>query len=40
MDEIERLHELGRPMLIGTANVDVSETLSRQLKKHGLSTRC
>ncbi|HEY8195750.1 MAG TPA: preprotein translocase subunit SecA [Gemmatimonadales bacterium] len=36
MAEVERLHELGWPVLIGTVNVDVSETLSRQLKRRGL----
>ena len=36
LDEVERLHGLGWPMLIGTVNVDVSETLSRQLKRRGL----
>ncbi|MFL5460267.1 MAG: SEC-C metal-binding domain-containing protein, partial [Gemmatimonadales bacterium] len=36
MDEVERLHGLGWPILIGTVNVDVSETLSRQLKRRGL----
>jgi len=34
--EIERLHALEWPILIGTVNVDVSETLSRQLKRRGL----
>ncbi len=34
--EVERLHQLGWPILIGTVNVDVSETLSRQLKRRGL----
>jgi preprotein translocase subunit SecA len=37
LDEIERLHGLGLPVLIGTVNVDVSETLSRQLKRRGLT---
>ena len=37
MDEIERLHELGRPILVGTVNVDVSETLSRMLKRRGIN---
>ena len=37
LDEIERLHALGLPVLIGTVNVDVSETLSRQLKRRGLT---
>ncbi len=36
LNEIERLHGLGLPVLIGTVNVDVSETLSRQLKRRGL----
>ncbi|HEV8149461.1 MAG TPA: preprotein translocase subunit SecA [Gemmatimonadales bacterium] len=35
-DEIERLHELGLPILIGTTSVDVSETLSKMLKRRGL----
>ena len=35
-DEVERLHKEGLPVLIGTVNVDVSETLSRQLKRRGL----
>jgi preprotein translocase subunit SecA len=34
--EVERLHSLRWPILIGTVNVDVSETLSRQLKRRGL----
>ncbi|HET7040727.1 MAG TPA: preprotein translocase subunit SecA, partial [Gemmatimonadales bacterium] len=36
IDEVERLHTEGLPVLIGTVNVDVSETLSRQLKRRGL----
>ncbi len=36
LNEIDRLHGLGLPVLIGTVNVDVSETLSRQLKRRGL----
>jgi len=35
-DEIERLHALGLPILIGTTSVDVSETLSKMLKRRGL----
>jgi preprotein translocase subunit SecA len=35
-DEVERIHALGWPVLIGTTNVEVSETLSRQLKRRGL----
>jgi preprotein translocase subunit SecA len=36
LDEVERLHKEGLPVLIGTVNVDISETLSRQLKRRGL----
>jgi preprotein translocase subunit SecA len=36
MDEIERLHKMGLPVLVGTTNVDVSETLSRMLKRRGI----
>ena len=36
-DEVERIHKLGWPILIGTTTVDVSETLSRQLKRRGLT---
>ncbi len=35
-DEVERIHALGLPVLIGTVTVEVSETLSRQLKRRGL----
>ncbi len=34
--EVERLHGLGLPVLIGTVSVDVSETLSKMLKRRGL----
>jgi preprotein translocase subunit SecA len=36
LDEAERLHNLGLPILVGTVNVDVSETLSKMLKRRGL----
>ncbi|MEJ2186493.1 MAG: preprotein translocase subunit SecA, partial [Gemmatimonadota bacterium] len=36
MDEIARLHKLELPVLVGTVNVDVSETLSRMLKRRGI----
>ncbi|MEX0907831.1 MAG: preprotein translocase subunit SecA, partial [Gemmatimonadota bacterium] len=36
MDEIERLHRLELPVLVGTVSVDVSETLSRMLKRRGI----
>jgi len=35
-DEIERLHQAGRPILLGTISVEVSETLSRMLKRRGI----
>ncbi len=36
IDEIERLHKLGRPVLVGTISVEASETLSRMLKRRGI----
>jgi preprotein translocase subunit SecA len=36
MDEIERYHEMELPVLVGTTNVEVSETLSRMLKRRGI----
>ncbi|HEX5520453.1 MAG TPA: SEC-C metal-binding domain-containing protein, partial [Longimicrobiaceae bacterium] len=36
IDEIERLHALELPVLVGTVSVDVSETLSRMLKRRGI----
>src|SRR2546428_1711982 len=36
MEEIEREHKRGLPILVGTTNVEVSETLSRLLKRRGL----
>jgi preprotein translocase subunit SecA len=36
VEEVERQHERGLPMLVGTATVDVSETLSRMFKRRGL----
>ena len=35
-DEIERLHKLELPVLVGTVSVDTSETLSRMLKRRGI----
>ncbi len=35
-EEVERLHGLGMPILIGTVSVDVSETLSKILKRRGV----
>ncbi|TFG65648.1 MAG: preprotein translocase subunit SecA, partial [Gemmatimonadales bacterium] len=37
LDEIERLHLRGLPILVGTTSVDVSETVSRMLKRRGLA---
>ncbi|MBN1426397.1 preprotein translocase subunit SecA [Candidatus Fermentibacteria bacterium] len=36
IDEIVRQHERGRPVLVGTVSVEVSETLSRLLKRQGI----
>jgi preprotein translocase subunit SecA len=35
LDEVERQHQRGLPVLVGTVNVDVSETLSRMFKRRG-----
>ncbi|HEU0054990.1 MAG TPA: hypothetical protein VFQ39_17510, partial [Longimicrobium sp.] len=36
MEEVRRLHESQLPVLVGTVSVDVSETLSRMLKRAGI----
>ena len=36
VDEIVRMHEGKRPVLVGTVSVDASETLSRLLKRRGI----
>jgi preprotein translocase subunit SecA len=36
VEEVRRLHGLGLPVLVGTASVDTSETLSRMLKRAGV----
>jgi preprotein translocase subunit SecA len=36
IDEIEQMHSKGRPVLVGTVSVEVSETLSRLLKRKGI----
>jgi preprotein translocase subunit SecA len=36
VEEVERQHGRGLPVLVGTANVEVSETLSRMFKRRGL----
>jgi preprotein translocase subunit SecA len=35
-DEIAEEHELGRPVLVGTVSVEISETLSELLKRRGI----
>jgi preprotein translocase subunit SecA len=36
MNEIQKVHGEGRPILVGTISVEVSESLSRMLKKMGI----
>lgn len=36
IDEVENMHKAGRPVLVGTISVEVSETLSRMLKRRGI----
>ncbi len=36
IDELDRLRKEGRPVLVGTTSVEVSETISRMLKRKGL----
>ncbi|MDY6793624.1 MAG: preprotein translocase subunit SecA [Thermodesulfobacteriota bacterium] len=36
MDEIAQLHQNGQPVLVGTISIDVSEDLSKKLKKRGI----
>src|SRR3954466_5467522 len=36
LEETQRLHGLGFPVLVGTVNVDVSETMSRMFKRAGI----
>jgi preprotein translocase subunit SecA len=37
IDEIAELHQMKLPILVGTVSVEVSETLSRMLKRRGIS---
>src|SRR5687767_8197982 len=37
LEETERLHKLGFPVLVGTVSVDVSETLARMFKRQGIT---
>ncbi len=36
VDEIEGLHEMGRPVLVGTISIEKSEQLSKLMKKRGV----
>jgi len=36
-NEIKKWHDTGRPILVGTTSVDVSETLSRMLRRNGIN---
>ncbi|MDZ7683607.1 MAG: hypothetical protein U5J63_18315 [Fodinibius sp.] len=36
IEKIEEYHEKGQPVLVGTTNVDVSETISRMLKRENI----
>ena len=36
LDEIKEIHRQGRPILVGTISVEVSELISRMLKKNGI----
>ena len=36
VDEVKRLHELGFPILVGTVNVEVSETIARLIQRAGM----
>ena len=36
IDEVERLNKLELPVLVGTTNVEISETLSRMIKRRGI----
>ncbi len=37
LEETQRLHDLGFPVLVGTVSVEVSETLSRMFKRAGIT---
>jgi preprotein translocase subunit SecA len=36
IEEIKQLYKKGQPVLVGTVSIDVSESLSKQLKKHNI----
>ncbi len=37
VEEVKRIHETGRPVLVGTITIEKSERLSAELKKHKIS---
>jgi preprotein translocase subunit SecA len=37
IDEVKRMREIGRPVLVGTTNVEVSETISRLLQREKIA---
>ncbi len=37
VDEIDRVHQAGRPVLVGTVTVETSETISRMLKRRKIN---
>jgi preprotein translocase subunit SecA len=37
IDEVKRMREIGRPVLVGTTNVEVSETISRLLQREKIT---
>jgi preprotein translocase subunit SecA len=37
LDELDKLRKEGRPVLVGTTSVEVSETISRMLKRKGIN---
>ena len=40
IQEIIRLNRKGQPVLVGTISIDVSEDLSKKLKKNGSEAHC
>jgi preprotein translocase subunit SecA len=36
INELDDMHKIGRPVLVGTTSVEVSETISRMLKRKGI----
>ncbi len=40
IDEVEKMRAAGRPILVGTTSVEVSELLSRMMKQKGVTAQC